>query len=59
MEQLEIKMEKGKCNDKENEIVKEESGESRSLTFLLQDLGELSIPFLCRKSVCTNYRSIH
>ena len=51
-------MNKVKCNDKENEIVKEESEKSCDLTFPLQDSGELSIPFLsCFNSFGTNYRS--
>ena len=49
-----------KCNDKENEIVKEESEKSCGLTFPLQDSSELSIPFLSSfKSVGTNSRSSH
>ena len=60
MEQLETKMNKVKCYDKENEIVKKENEESGGLTFLLQDLSELYIPFLsCFKSFCTNYKSSH
>ena len=56
----ETKMDKVKCNDKENEILKEKSQESCGLTFPLQDSGELSIPFLsCFKSFDTNYRSRH
>ena len=35
-----------KCNNKENEIVKEEHDESYDLIFLLRDSGELYIPFL-------------
>ena len=58
-EQCETKMDKVKCNDKENEIVKEKSEESRGLTFPLQDSGELPTPFLsCFKSFGRNYRDL-
>ena len=49
-----------KSNDKKNQTVIEKSEESWSLTFSLQDLGELSTSFLsCFKSVRTNYRGSH
>ena len=49
-----------KCNDKNNEIVKEEREEICDLIFPFQDTGELSIPFLSRfKRVGSNYRSSH
>ena len=52
-------MDKVKCNDKENEIVKEKSEESRGLTFPLQDSGELPTAFLsCFKSFGRNYRDL-
>ena len=38
-----MKMDKVKCNKKENEIVTEENEESCGLTFSLQDLGQLSM----------------
>ena len=53
-------MDRIKCNDKETEIVKEESEDSCGLIFPLQDSGELSIPFFsCLKSIGINYRSSH
>ena len=49
-----------KYNDKENEIVKEESEEKRGLTFPLEDSSELSISFLSSfKSAGTNNKSSH
>ena len=50
-------MDKVICNDKENEIVKEESEEHCGLTFPLQDSGELSFLF-CFKSIGTNSTKI-
>ena len=45
---------------KRTKIVIEKSEESCSLTFSLQDLGELSTSFLsCFKSVRTDYRGSH
>ena len=38
-------MDRIKYNDKETKIVKEESEENCALIFLLQDSGELSVPF--------------
>ena len=50
-------MDRIKYNDKETEIVKEESKESCGLLFPLQDSGELSVPFFSYfKSVGTNYK---
>ena len=52
-------MDKVKCNDKENEIVKEKREENCGLTFPLQDSGELPIPFpSCFKSFGRNYRDL-
>ena len=49
-----------KSNDKKKQTVIEKSEESWSLTFSLQDLGELSTSFLsCFKSDRTNFRGSH
>ena len=50
-------MDRIKYNDKETEIIKDESKESCGLIFPLQDSGELSVPFFSYfKSVGTNYK---
>ena len=53
-------MDRIKYNDKETEIIKDESKESCGLIFPLQDSGELSVPFfLISRALAQITRSSH